>query len=71
MKTLCFLIIKKLTTSSQHVKDLAAEVNLLTILSDKLNLTLMVMQHNRFLETTKKTGVTKVRGLRAICFFKY
>lgn len=62
MKTLCFLIIKKMASSNERVKELVAEIHLLSLLSEKLNLTLLVMQHNRHLETTKKSGAQKVKN---------
>jgi hypothetical protein len=68
MKALCFIIIKKLTSSNERVRQLATEINLLSILTDKLNLSLMTLQHSRHLETTKKFGVQKVKSMKILLF---
>ena len=60
LKLLCFLIIKKLSAIGR-VKELLREVDLMSIVTDKLEMTLAVMQRNRHLDTTKRTGVLKVK----------
>jgi hypothetical protein len=61
MKVQCFTLIRKLSELTV-VKQLAKEVDLLSIIVERLSMSLMVMQRNRHLETTKKIGVQKVSG---------
>lgn len=60
MKALCYLIIKKLMATNERVKQLSIKIDLLSILNEKMELTLAIMQTMRHLEMTKKNGVQKV-----------
>lgn len=46
--------------TNERVKQLSIEIDLMSILAEKLELTLTTMQASRHLETTKKNGVQKV-----------
>lgn len=60
IKILCLMIIKKLTSSNVRVQQLAAEIDLFSVVSSKLGLLINVLQSHRYLETSKKKGAQKV-----------
>jgi hypothetical protein len=71
IKALCFLIISKLN-ENERVKQLSIDIKLLSIVTDKLSLTLATLQSFRHLETTKKYGTQKVRSSSSfhLCLLK-
>lgn len=54
------MIIKKLISTNTRVKELATEIDLFSILKDKLQMLLTLMVSNRHFEATKKHGAQRV-----------
>lgn len=69
MNALCYTLITKLSSRSERCREIAEHICLLETVCEKVDLSLGVMQNFRYLETTKKHGVQKVRShnLRFLC----